>query len=235
MNNVTYSALNETAITVHFGNEIHTETNAKVHQLARKLLEDPFNGFIEAVPTYTTLTIYYEPLVMEKFPFNKLCVMLKAYIKELDQQQTNSKTVRIPVCYLDPFALDLEEVAKVNHLSQEEVIELHTAPTYPVYFLGFSPGFPFLGGMNTKISTPRKQSPRKKIEAGSVGIAGNQTGIYPSSTPGGWQIIGRTPIPLLQLHKKQPTLLQAGDRVQFYSITKQEFDRLEGKQWQFES
>ncbi|MBE3569818.1 MAG: 5-oxoprolinase subunit PxpB, partial [Bacillales bacterium] len=130
---------------------------------------------------------------------------------------------------------DIEEVASTNGLSVEKVIEIHSSASYHVYFLGFAPGFPFLGGMDPSIATPRKQSPRLKVPAGSVGIAGNQTGIYPIETPGGWQIIGRTPISLFQPDQNPPTFLLPGDKVRFVPITKDVYENWEDQTWEFTS
>ena len=135
--------------------------------------------------------------------------------------------IEVPVCYEGEFAPDLDQVASHCNLSSEEVINLHTAAIYDVYFLGFAPGFPFLGGMDKRLSTPRLESPRLEIPAGSVGIAGEQTGIYPLSTPGGWQLIGHTPVSLVDFNDDSPTLLKPGDRLRFKAISYKEHQALE--------
>jgi inhibitor of KinA len=136
--------------------------------------------------------------------------------------------ISIPVCYEKEFAHDLEWIAIQNNISLEEIISLHTAASYHVYMLGFLPGFAYMGLVNDKISVPRKQKP-VTVEAGSVGIAGKQTGIYPLSSPGGWQIVGRTPMKLFDKEKESPTLIKSGDSVQFYSITKDEFEDIKSR------
>ena len=145
--------------------------------------------------------------------------------------ENNAKVVEIPVCYGGEYGPDIEFVAKHNNLSVEEVIKLHTAPQYLVYMIGFCPGFPYLGGMDKRIATPRREVPRVKIPARSIGIAGEQTGGYPISTPGGWQIIGRTPIEMFNPKDEQnPSLLHSGDLVKFYAISEQEYLALKGEQ-----
>ena len=136
---------------------------------------------------------------------------------------------KIPVCYEDSFAKDLSDVAKTNQLSQEKVIELHHQPVYQVYFIGFLPGFPYLGGLNSQICAPRKEKARSKINKGDVGIAGCQTGIYPVDSPGGWQIIGNTPIDLLQLDDEVNTVLKSGDTLSFYPISKDEHQAIKNQ------
>ena len=224
MKNPTFFPLSESAVLLDFGPEVTIEKNKHILKAAAALQKWPFPGFLETVPAYTTLTVYYDPFALPvPSPYQEACRKIEAGLEKLDDLELTGKTVEIPVCYHADFALDMEEVAGNSNLSVEEVIERHTSPAYYVYFLGFTPGFPFLGGMDTSLAIPRKSSPRKQIAAGSVGIAGQQTGIYPVTSPGGWQIIGRTPISLLRLGEKPPTLLQAGDYVRFYAISKQAF------------
>jgi inhibitor of KinA len=136
--------------------------------------------------------------------------------------------MRIPVCYAKTFAPDLEDLALQNKISQEEVIRIHTSATYRVYMIGFLPGFAYMGRVDERIVTPRRSQPRTMVPAGSVGIAGEQTGIYPFASPGGWNIIGQTPVALFDVKRKQPVLLQPGDEVTFYSITEHEFTNYQG-------
>ncbi|WP_186580768.1 5-oxoprolinase subunit PxpB [Aquibacillus kalidii] len=231
MKDVTYFPLHEGAVMIDFGKTINRETNKKILQLAKVLKDQPFHGFIEAVPAYTTLTVYYDPIIGESQSFTKICSWIENYLDNLPLDDTSANTINIPVCYDLAYAPDIEEVARTNNLTVKQVVKYHTEIIYHVYFLGFSPGFPFLGGLNPKLATPRKSNPRIKINAGSVGIAGNQTGIYPSDSPGGWQIIGRTPKSLLQIEKNPPTLLQPGDNLSFYAISKDEFEQWEENQW----
>jgi len=162
--------------------------------------------------------------------------VMKAILKELltNMKETvdeKKKVIEIPVCYGGSFGPDLEIVAKHHHLTPEQVIHIHSKPKYLVHMIGFAPGFPYLGGLNEEIATPRRQSPRVKIPAGSVGIAGNQTGVYPIESPGGWQIIGRTPVKLFNPHKTPPTLLQTGNYITFKPISRKEYEQLAGVEW----
>ncbi len=153
---------------------------------------------------------------------------LSKHLKDLKTDKMDPpRVVSIPVCYGGDFGPDLEYVAHHNNISPQEVIEIHSGNEYSVYMIGFSPGFPYLGGMSEKISAPRRSSPRLIIPAGSVGIAGKQTGIYPIETPGGWQIIGRTPIKLFRPDEESPSLLQAGDKIKFTPISYPEFMKWE--------
>ncbi|MRH41942.1 5-oxoprolinase subunit PxpB [Aquibacillus halophilus] len=223
MDDFQYAALSETAIIIDFGKKITIEKNTRILQLAERLANNPFLGFIESVPSYTTLTIYYNPLAFSENPYKQVCLLIDDYLSITEQFPLDTKTVSIPVCYDLLFGFDLQEVASTNKLTTDQVINYHKNKIYHVFFLGFTPGFPFLGGVDSKIATPRKETPRMNIPAGSVGIAGNQTGIYPIDSPGGWQIIGRTPVSLLQIDQESPTLIQPGDKIKFYSITKEEF------------
>ncbi|MGM0845305.1 MAG: 5-oxoprolinase subunit PxpB [Bacillota bacterium] len=188
-------------------------------------------SFIEAVPSYNTVTVHYNPLeIKAPFPYKVMEDTLIEVIERMKVKKVRKKKeiITIPVLYGDEFGPDLTFVAEHNKMSAEEVIRLHTEKLSTVAFLGFSPGFPFLRGMSPAISAPRHQSPRIKIDEGSVGIAGSQTGVYPVSSPGGWQIIGRTPLKLFNPDETDnPALLSQGDLLKFSSITKAEFHRLE--------
>src|SRR5204863_3793292 len=161
----------------------------------------------------TTLAIYYDPLQTTAPELTKQIRGLA--VDDNRSNQDDQRVIEIPVCYGGEFGSDLGFVAKNASLTTQEVIELHSAADYLVHMIGFAPGFPYLGGMSPKIAVPRRSTPRLKIPAGSVGIAGDQTGIYPLETPGGWQLIGRTPLPLFRPEQVPPTLLQAGDVVRF--------------------
>jgi inhibitor of KinA len=225
----------DTAITMHFGSDITLETNDRIHTFTTLLNKQSYSWLIESVPAYTTITIYYDPLKLRgksPSPFS----YIKQTLEELSNQTIENvnrtrRTVEIPVCYGEEYGPDLEHVASTNGLTEEQVIDLHQKGEYRVYMLGFSPGFPYIGGLDERLTTPRKKTPAANIPEGAVGIAGKQTGIYPNESPGGWQIIGRTALTLFNPDNEQPTLLQAGDRVRFRSITEQEFNELkENKQ-----
>lgn len=238
VNQMEYSIfpLSEDAVLIQFGNNTDN-LKAKIQEIQKviqRLQTIPFVGFREVVPAYNTITVYYDPFdIKDLFPF-------QAVKKQLDtilQSTTPIKDVKkryfdVPVCYEGEFSPDLDELASSKEISIEEVIHLHTKVVYDVVFIGFSPGFPFLSGLDEKLIFPRKTSPRLKVSQGSVGIAGKQTGIYPVDSPGGWQIIGRTPIKLFNFNHKNPTFFQAGDQIKFYPITRNEYFQWEGKPWE---
>lgn len=221
--------LSDTAVTVQFGESIDEDTHAKVRTFCAYLDRHPFPGFVEQVPAFTTVTIYYNPWILSEKglynPYTRITEQLQHMLKlaKESQKAARPRVVEIPVCYDGPFGPDLEYVARHTRLSPREVIASHTRGKYLVYMIGFAPGFPYLGGLAKKLATPRKQNPRPRIPAGSVGIAGNQTGIYPIETPGGWQLIGRTPLQLFDPDREHPSLLQAGDLVRFVSISEEEY------------
>jgi len=224
------SSLGDTALIIDFGNIIDESINKVVHSLFYQLQNDPIPGMIEAVPAYSSLTIYYDVLFIRNklnkqiTAFEWVSEGLKKYIsKENIETGDPQLLIRIPVCYENEYAPDLGFIASRNNISTEEVIYLHTSTTYHIYMLGFLPGFAYMGMVDEKISSSRKQKP-VFVEAGSIGIAGKQTGIYPFRSQGGWQIIGRTPLKLFDKEKINPVLFKPGDKIQFYSITKNEFE-----------
>ena len=215
------------AVSVEFGQEISLEINHKVMALKMVLEQKPIRGIVELIPTYCSLLIQYDPMDLR---YGQLRDRLEALVTQLDEVEMPPKqVVEIPVAYGGEYGPDLGEVARVHNISEDEVIKLHSEPEYPIYMLGFVAGFPYLGGMNKAIATPRKKSPRLKIEAGSVGIAGEQTGIYSVESPGGWQIIGRTPLKLYDVNRNEPVLLKAGQYIKFKPITKEEFRAMENE------
>ncbi len=223
--------ISDSALTIDFGNIINTTINQHILSLFRLLSKEPLPGMIEATPAYSSCTVYYDLFQLRKLvPANKTVQewMAEQLVQKLNVplQETNLSAglIKIPVCYEKEFAPDIKEVTKGKNISPDEVIQIHISRTYYVYMIGFLPGFTYMGEVDEKIETPRKLHPRQKVEAGSVGIAGKQTGIYPLSSPGGWQIIGRTPLKMFDATKKEPTLLKAGDTVQFYPISKNEFE-----------
>jgi inhibitor of KinA len=223
-------ALGDSAITLDFGNVIDEEINKKVIALFQYFSQSPFPGMIEAVPTYSSLTMYYDVFSLQKMVDKQKTiyewVKEKVEIKMLETIPDNEQAgtlIKIPVCYDPEFGMDIEELAAQKNISIGDVILLHSEKKYRVFMLGFLPGFAYLGIIDERIAMPRKSHPRRKVEPGSVGIAGSQTGIYPLQTPGGWQIIGRTPMKLFDMENEQPTLLQAGDLVEFIPISKKDF------------
>jgi inhibitor of KinA len=229
------SSLGETALIIDFGNTIDESINKLVHSLFFQLQNDPIPGMIEAVPGYSSLTIYYDILFIrntlnkQTTAFEWVSENLKKFIpKENIETGDPQILIRVPVCYEIEYAPDLGFIASENKISPDEVIYLHTSTTYHIYMLGFLPGFAYMGMVDEKISSSRKQKP-VFVEAGSIGIAGKQTGIYPFRSQGGWQIIGRTPLKLFDKEKINPVLFKAGDKVQFYSITKDEFEDIKNR------
>ena len=231
----------EAALMVEFGKGINPETNKKVKALADYLDRQPLPGMLEYVSAYSSVTVFYNPAQVKQFQkeqlhlqpkllaYQVLAELLKEVLSKLDNGVvTKPRTVEIPVCYGGEFGPDLAYVAEYNNITIEEVIEIHCQGQYLVYMIGFAPGFPYLGGMSEKIATPRRPSPRLEIPAGSVGIAGMQTGVYPIATPGGWQLIGRTPLSLFRPQDECPSLLQAGDIIRFRPIPLAEYGEYEG-------
>ena len=208
-------------VSVEFGQEINLDINHRVTALKMLLKEKGIPGIVETIPTYCSLLIEYDPMVIQ---YDELVNNLKVLVNQLrDIKLPEKRVVEIPVAYGGEYGPNLKEVAETHGISEEEVIRLHSEPEYPIYMLGFVAGFPYLGGMNKAIATPRKKTPRLKIESGSVGIAGEQTGIYSVESPGGWQIIGRTPIKLYDPERERPVLLEAGQYIKFKAITGEEF------------
>jgi len=216
--NVNYYPLGDAALLIDFGETIAPEINMQIRQLTIGFIDREIPGILEAVPGYTTLTLHYNPL---EISYDRLVDLTNAILEEgYNREIAYLKPKVIPVWYNGP---DLPVVSEHTGLSVEEIIERHTDAEYLVYMIGFAPGFPYLGGMDKILSTPRRSTPRLKIPAGSVGIAGEQTGVYPMETPGGWQLIGQTPIALFDIQREQPSLLMAGDRVKFAAITEEEY------------
>lgn len=224
--------LSETAVTISFGDRLDDALHQQVLQLDQAIQQQPFAGWVENVPAYASLTVFYQP---EKItatnrltPFEQVCKFLKAALDDVKKAVTlTPQVVHIPVCYEAPFAPDLDFMADFHGVSQETLIALHQQDTYKVYMMGFLPGFAYIGAVDEKLATPRKTTPRARVPAGSVGIAGRQTGIYPLDSPGGWQIIGKTPLKMLDWGKSDPFLLKTGDLVQFYAISKETFEQWE--------
>lgn len=191
-------------------------------------LKDP--RILELIPTYHSVTVLYRPNVSYQEMLN---LVEEVYYQSLNKDTIVNgdliRRVEIPVCYGEEFGPDLEYVAKYNGLSTKEVIDRHSAPEYLIYMLGFMPGFPYMGGLDPKLATPRLSRPRSLVPQGSVGIAGQQTGLYPLTSPGGWQLIGRTPLSLFDAKVEPPTFLLSGDRVKFVPISPVEYEEMKGK------
>lgn len=227
-------SLSEQAVTIEFGREIDQETLERITGFDQLLSQNPFPGFVTSVPAYTTLSVFFDPVRViqpDELPGRDCFEKVSGYLSQLYEKRGNTNAapgdiVTIPVCYDPELGPDIVEVAEIHNLTIDAVIQLHSAAEYRVHMIGFMPGFAYLGGMSEALSTPRKSTPRKAVPAGAVGIAGKQTGIYPLQTPGGWQLIGQTPVKLFDVTRTQPSLLNAGDRVIFKPVSRLEFDNL---------
>lgn len=217
----------DSSIIAEFGNEISVEINEKIRGFKTLLDEKKFEFINEYVPTYRSIKIDYNPNLITHSEMQKLLNTIEKELKLVKLPE--AKVTIIPTCYDLRLGPDLETVARHNNLTEEEVVKIHTSPEYLIYMLGFTPGFPYLGGMNQRIETPRLSSPRARVELGSVGIADKQTGIYPITSPGGWQIIGRTPIKLYDPSRSVPIMINAGDYIKFDSITYEEFEHIQSE------
>jgi inhibitor of KinA len=238
VNDISFFQISENAISLEFGLEITEDTLVRITKLNQYVKQNPFSGLLSTIPAYTTLTLYFNPVELMNDAglkgitcLDKILGYTKSIrVETISDQQTHNQIIQIPVCYDPVFGFDLEELTSFYQLKKEEIIEIHSSAIYTVFMIGFVPGFPYLGGLSEKLIAPRKQNPRPAIPAGSVGIAGRQTGIYPLETPGGWQIIGRTASKLFAANRPQPALLKAGDKIKFEPISLTEFEQIQKKQ-----
>ena len=219
-----YHPLGDSAFSIRFEQKISPQVHRAVQSLAEAIAREGIPGLIECVPSYAEIVVHYNPQLL---PYRSLLQRLKASESQLaPDEPPSANVIEIPVCYEPPYAPDLEHVARHNDLTTDQVIALHSNPSYRVYMLGFTPGFPYLGGLDPRLATPRQEKPRLRVEAGSVGIAGEQTGIYPIASPGGWQVIGRSPFPLFAPESAKPFPIEPGDHIRFKPISQTEFVRL---------
>jgi KipI family sensor histidine kinase inhibitor len=216
-----YLISGEHSITLELGNKISEDINQQVRMMTIAIDQSSIEGVIELIPTYRSIKIDYDPCKITYHALVEKLDILQEHISDIDIERP--KVIEIPTLYEGP---DLKYVSEYNDISIEDVIKIHSSKEYLIYMLGFTPGFPYLGGMSEKISTPRLEKPRAKIQAGSVGIAGNQTGIYPIESPGGWQLIGRTPLKLFDYGKEDPFLLESGNYMKFVPIDKKTFETI---------
>lgn len=220
-----YLTVGDRALVIEFGDSIEEQVNSKIRSLTLAMEREGIKGIIETIPTYRSLMVIYEPMIIELDELINKVKSIEAKMHEM--KLPDAKVIEIPTLYGGDYGPDLGFVAEHNNISTDEVIKIHTSSEYLIYMIGFTPGFPYLGGMNDKIAAPRLQIPRTKIPAGSVGIAGKQTGIYPIESPGGWQLIGRTPVRLYDPYRKEPVLLNAGDYIKFVQIDEKEYKYIE--------
>lgn len=222
--NAKFLAAGDSSVFMEFGNSISPEINAKIRNVVKGIESSAIKGITELLPTYRSIQIMYNPL---ELGYDELIALLRDLESSLPEGDGGDyRIVEIPTIYGGDYGPDLDFVADHNQLSVEEVIKIHTSTDYLLYMLGFTPGFSYLGGMSDKIATPRLKTPRTVIPAGSAGIAGTQTGIYPIDSPGGWQLIGCTPLKMYDPTAEPPILLKAGDYVRFVSITEDEYFKI---------
>jgi inhibitor of KinA len=208
--------------------QIALEANEKVRKLLRLLHLEPVAGVRNLHPAYCSLLVKFDALRMRH---EKLEAILRRYLERIDEVKfPEARLVEIPVCYGGEFGPDLDEVSSLHRMTAAQAVEMHASVEYLVYFLGFVPGFAYLGELPEGLVTPRLAAPRRRVEAGSVGIAGNQTGVYPLATPGGWRLIGRTPVAMFRAEREGLSLLSIGDRVRFTPISAERFANME-REW----
>lgn len=220
------------ALTIAWGNTIDISVNKSVIALFGVLQEANIRGVKDIIPAYNSITVVYDTALLKKDGKTKTVYewMSRQVGKLIDSVEIGTdkkaRLVSVPVCYDLSLAPDLASLAAEHQLTIEEVVKLHVGKIYRVYMIGFLPGFAYMGSVDNKIATPRKMNPRTTVPAGSVGIAGEQTGVYPFDSPGGWQLIGQTPLPMFSAKEEDPCLLQPGDDVQFYAVTLTEFEKI---------
>lgn len=219
----------DSALIVFFGDAIDPAVNRNIGKALKAIAERHIEGLVELVPTYGTILVVYDPLKADYETMKEQMAFLTGMTPAAEEEGEEGAVLEIPVCYGGVFGPDLDHVAEVNGLTPEEVVGIHSKPAYLVYMVGFTPGFPYLGGMDERIATPRLLSPRERIPAGSVGIAGHQTGVYPLESPGGWQIIGRTPVTLFDPEKDPPALLSAGMRIRFKPVDQTAYEAMKAR------
>ena len=218
------------AVTAVLGEGIEEAVSNKVISLFEHLRSLSLTGIKDIIPAYNTLMVVYDPAMIAKngaaSVSEKMCRWLQQEIGNCQSRTIKTQKKNIPVCYHESLAPDIVSLAALHNIGVEEVISLHTGKSYRVYMLGFLPGFAYMGSVPEKLVTPRKSSPRSKVPAGSVGIAGEQTGIYPFESPGGWQLIGQTPLQMFDANREMPAYLQPGDEVIFQAISLSEFNEI---------
>ena len=220
---MTLSPLGDSAIVVTLGTGLDEIMLPRVRALVETLMRDLPAGIVDVVPAFATVTVFYDPTRIGDYA--QLCATIESRAERAEASvlTLEFRRVEIPVCYGGDFGPDLAVVAAHSELSAERVVELHCGADYLVHAIGFAPGFAYLGGLPEQIHTPRRATPRTMVPAGTVGIGGEQTGVYPLATPGGWNLIGRTPLKLFDAARAEPALLRVGDRVTFRAIGAKEF------------
>jgi len=223
-----FSPLGDRAVLITLGDSIDEATHRRVRAVTARIDAEPPLGFVDRVPAFASLVVHYEPLLIHAAdsgsPHDAFVAALQHLLADVrDDALPPPRTVEVPVCYGGELGPDLEDVARQHGIDANEVIDIHASGDYLVYMVGFMPGFAYLGGLSSRIATPRRQTPRTTVPAGSVGIGGEQTGVYPLVSPGGWNLIGRTPLRIFDIGRIEPALLVTGDRVRFVPISFSEF------------
>lgn len=214
----------DASILIEFGKEISPEINSKITATVQLMKEQHIEGVVDIIPAFCSLLINYDPRVIS---YDEITKRMKRLLKmDVKAGESTKRVFEIPVCYGGQYGPDLANIAEHAGLSEEEVIEIHSSRDYLIYMLGFLPGFCYLGGLDERIHTPRLANPRIKINAGSVGIGGSQTGIYPLDSPGGWQLMGMTPVKTYDPEREVPILLSAGDYIRFIPVDEEEYLRI---------
>jgi len=222
-----FQAASDQSLLVYFGDEISLDAHERVRRLLLSLESRPVAGIRNLHPAYCSLLVDFDAL---RLRHDELEAILREYLERLDAVPLPSpRELEIPTCYGGEFGPDLDKVATLHGMTPDRVIELHASVTYLVYFLGFVPGFAYLGGLPAALATPRLAAPRRSVPAGSVGIAGDQTGVYPFATPGGWRLIGRTPVAMFRPDRGDMSFLSIGDRLRFTPISAARFAELQNQ------
>jgi inhibitor of KinA len=222
--NISFQPLGDSGIRMAFHEKVSPELNRTIRAFCRELEKKHIPGITEWVPTYNAVTVYYLPTGIGYEELQEGLSELAEGASEVKEEL--SERIFIPTLYGGEAGEDLTKVADINGLTEQEVIDIHSGTDYLIYMIGFLPGFPYLGGMSEKIATPRLDTPRSRVPAGAVGIAGEQTGIYPLESPGGWNLIGRTPVKLFNPVREQPFLFRAGDSIRFCPISQKEYAQI---------
>ena len=217
----------DSSILIQFGNAIDPDINARIAATVQLMREQHIEGVVDMIPAFCTLLINYDPRVIS---YDEMKMRMEKILSvEIAAGARKKKVFEIPVCYGGEFGPDLPTIAEHAGLSEQEVIDIHTSTDYLIYMLGFLPGFTYLGGLDERIHTPRLANPRIRIPAGSVGIGGSQTGIYPMDSPGGWQLMGLTPVKTYDPEREVPILVEAGDYIRFVPVDRAEYDRIKAE------
>ena len=224
MNEIKIYTAGDSSVLIEFGQEISPEINAQITALVPLNKAQHIEGVTDMIPAFASLLINYDPRVVS---YAGLRARLEKLLKlEISGETSESRIFEIPVCYGGEYGPDLQNIADHAGLTPEEVIKIHSAEDYLIYMLGLLPGFSYLGGLDERIHTPRLANPRIRIQAGSVGIGGSQTGIYPLDSPGGWQLLGMTPVKTYDPEREVPILFEAGDYIRFVPVSEEEYQEI---------